>query len=150
MSSPLRRTRETADVVAEELGLDVELEPGFAEVAFGEWDGFTFADIMERWPDDMRSTGSTRRRSRRRAARPSTPCCERVDEARKRLLTDYEGQTVVVVSHVTPIKMMVRLALDAPMERHPPHRAGARVDHDHPVVDRRMARGDGNFSAVPD
>ena len=41
---------------------------------------------------------------------------QRVDEARKRLLTDFEGQTVVVVSHVTPIKTMLRLALDTEME----------------------------------
>ena len=35
--------------------------------------------------------------------------------ARDRLLRDYAGQRIVAVSHVTPIKMMVRLALDAPM-----------------------------------
>ena len=50
MASPLRRTRETAAVVANGLGLDVELEAGIAEAAFGEWDGFTFPEVMERWP----------------------------------------------------------------------------------------------------
>ncbi len=53
VSSPMQRTRETAAVVAGELGLDVELEAGLAEAAFGEWDGFTFAEIMERWPAEL-------------------------------------------------------------------------------------------------
>jgi ribonuclease H / adenosylcobalamin/alpha-ribazole phosphatase len=115
VASPLRRTRETADVVAEELGLDVELEPGFAEMGFGEWDGLAFFDIMERWPDDMRSWLESPD-----VAPPGGESFDtvykRVDEARKRLLADYEGQTVVMVSHVTPIKMMLRIALDTEME----------------------------------
>jgi probable phosphoglycerate mutase len=115
VSSPLRRTRETAEVVAEKLGLDVQLEPGFAEAAFGEWDGFSFPDIMERWPDDIRSWLDSPA-----VAPPGgeslDAVSERVDEARKRLLSDFEGQTVVVVSHVTPIKMMLKLALDAEMD----------------------------------
>jgi len=115
VSSPLQRTRETAEIVAEELGLDVQLEPGFAEAAFGEWDGFSFPDIMERWPDDIRSWLDSPA-----VAPPGgeslDAVSERVDEARQRLLTDFEGQTVVVVSHVTPIKMMLKLALDAEMD----------------------------------
>jgi broad specificity phosphatase PhoE/ribonuclease HI len=115
VSSPLRRTRETAEIVAEELGLDVQLEPGFAEAAFGEWDGFSFPDIMDRWPDDIRSWLDSPA-----VAPPGgeslDAVSERVDEARKRLLSDFEGQTVVVVSHVTPIKMMLKLALDAQVD----------------------------------
>jgi probable phosphoglycerate mutase len=38
----------------------------------------------------------------------------RVRQARDRLLASYGGQTVVVVSHVTPIKTLLRMALDAP------------------------------------
>ncbi len=39
VSSPVRRTRESADILAELLGRDVEEEPGFAEMEFGVWDG---------------------------------------------------------------------------------------------------------------
>jgi ribonuclease H / adenosylcobalamin/alpha-ribazole phosphatase len=38
----------------------------------------------------------------------------RVLEARERLVAAYAGATVVVVSHVTPIKLLIRAALDAP------------------------------------
>ena len=114
VSSPLRRTRETAAFVGRELGLDVELEAGIAEAAFGEWDGFSFAEIMERWPSETEEwLGSTA------TAPPGGETFDAVYEraivARDRLLRDYAGKTVVAVSHVTPIKMMIRLALEAPM-----------------------------------
>lgn len=37
----------------------------------------------------------------------------RVCSARARIIAEYQGETVLVVSHVTPIKMLLRLALDA-------------------------------------
>jgi probable phosphoglycerate mutase len=114
VSSPLRRTRETAEVVAQELGIDVQLEPGFAEAAFGDWDGLAFPDVMERWPDDIKSWLDSPA-----VAPPGGESLDevskRVDEARGRLLRDFEAQTVVVVSHVTPIKMMLKLALESDM-----------------------------------
>lgn len=114
VSSPLRRTRETAGFVARELGLGVDLEPGIAEAAFGEWDGYSFAEILERWPAEIEEwLGSTS------IAPPGgetfDSVYDRVVIARDRLLRDYAGKTIVAVSHVTPIKMMVRLAIDAPM-----------------------------------
>ncbi|MDF1703584.1 MAG: bifunctional RNase H/acid phosphatase [Aeromicrobium sp.] len=114
VASPLRRTRETAGFVARRFGLDVTLEPGVAETAFGAWDGHTFAEIMEQRPEEMSAwLGSTA------VAPPGGETFDAVDErvsrARERLVTEYAGKTVVVVSHVTPIKMMVREALGAPM-----------------------------------
>ncbi len=114
VASPLRRTQETAGIVAHRLGLEVSLEAGMVETDFGEWDGFSFAEIMARWPVELDAwLGSTA------IAPPGgetfDAVCDRVVAARDRLLRAYAGKTVVVVSHVTPIKMMVRLALDAPM-----------------------------------
>ena len=114
VASPLRRTRETAGFVSRELGLDVELEAGLAEAAFGEWDGFSFPEVMERWPGELDQWLSSTA-----VAPPGGEAFdavhERVAAARDRLVETYAGKTVVAVSHVTPIKMMVRLALDAPM-----------------------------------
>jgi broad specificity phosphatase PhoE/ribonuclease HI len=115
VTSPLTRTRQTAAVVAEGLGLPVEVEPGVIETAFGHWDGHTFAEIQERWGDELTAwLGSTA------VAPPGGESfdvvAERVREARDRLVAAHAGKTVLVVSHVTPIKLLVRLALDAPIE----------------------------------
>lgn len=114
VSSPMRRTQETAAAVADKLGLPVELEPGLIESSFGDWDGYTFAEIQERWPEEMTAwLGSTA------VAPPGGESFDVVDArvraTRDQLLQTYAGQTVVAVSHVTPIKLMMRLALDVPI-----------------------------------
>ena len=38
----------------------------------------------------------------------------RVRQARDRVLAQHGGKTVVIVSHVTPIKTLLRIALEAP------------------------------------
>nr|MCW2728915.1 bifunctional RNase H/acid phosphatase [Aeromicrobium sp.] len=115
VASPLRRTRETAAAVADVLGLPVEIEDGVIETAFGDWDGYTFAEIQERWGEELRAwLRSTA------VAPPGGEAFDAVDErvaaARDRLVQAYAGRTVLVVSHVTPIKLLVRHALEAPMK----------------------------------
>ena len=48
VASPVRRTLESAEILAEVLGKKVDVEPGFAEMEFGAWDGLTFAEVAER------------------------------------------------------------------------------------------------------
>jgi probable phosphoglycerate mutase len=113
VSSPLKRTRQTAQEVADVLGLPVRTEDGFRETDFGDWEGYTFAEVRERWPAELDAW----------LADPSvapphgesfTDTARRVNTARDKLLVRSRRQTVLVVSHVTPIKMLVRSALQAP------------------------------------
>lgn len=114
VASPLRRTRETADVVANKLGIEMAVDDDVAEASFGEWDGMTFAEVKERWPEELdRWLSSTA--AAPRGGEPFDSVYERAIRARERIVADYPGKTVVVVSHVTPIKMLTRIALDAPM-----------------------------------
>ncbi|HEY0473460.1 MAG TPA: histidine phosphatase family protein, partial [Kribbella sp.] len=114
VSSPMRRTRETAAVVASALGLDVVVNDGWVECSFGDWDGHTFAEVQEKWPEALNAwMGSTA------VAPPGgesfDACARRARSARDSVLAAYPGKTVVVVTHVTPIKLMVRGVLQAPM-----------------------------------
>ncbi len=60
VTSPLLRARETAEQVAIALGLDVVVDEGLTECSFGDWDGFSFAEVAERWPAEMAAwLGST-------------------------------------------------------------------------------------------
>jgi ribonuclease H / adenosylcobalamin/alpha-ribazole phosphatase len=116
VTSPLTRTRETAELVAEALGAGpVVVDDDLRELNFGEWDGFSFAEVRERWPAEhaafMRST---------RAVPPGGESLDavalRVESARRRLLEAYARRTVVVVTHVTPVKVLVTRALGAPLD----------------------------------
>jgi probable phosphoglycerate mutase len=110
----MRRARQTADLAAAALGLDVREHDGVRECAFGEWEGLTFAEVRERWPDDL-----ARWLADPTVAPPGGESFDavrrRVQVARDKLLARHAGRTVLVVTHVTPTKMLVRDVLDAPL-----------------------------------
>jgi broad specificity phosphatase PhoE/ribonuclease HI len=115
VASPVRRTHESAEILAARLGRPVVTEDGLAEMEFGSWDGMTYAEIRERYPDDLDAwLGSL----------DHTPgggesfrvVQKRVLGSLDLLLEEYAGRTVLVVSHVTPIKVLVAHALGAPLE----------------------------------
>ena len=53
LASDLARARETAEIVGQQLGLAVELEPGFRELDVGAWSGLTAAEVGRRWPQEV-------------------------------------------------------------------------------------------------
>ncbi len=114
VSSPLHRARQTADLVAGALGLEVREVESLRECAFGEWEGRTFAEVQQGWPDQL-----TAWLSDTSVAPPGgesfNAVATRVRRARDQLLTRHPGRTVLVVTHVTPIKLLVREALTAPL-----------------------------------
>ena len=114
ISSPVRRTRESAEIIGEVLGHPVEVEEGFAEMEFGAWDGLTFAEVAERHKDELDQwLGSL---DHAPGGGESFRAVEkRVLAARDRVIADHQGKTIVVVGHVTPIKTLVAHALDAPL-----------------------------------
>ncbi len=115
VSSPVRRTHESAEILGEILGHQVETEPGVAEMEFGTWDGLTFSEVNEKYPDEIAQwLGSLDYAPG--GGESFTTVRDRVLEGRDRIVSKYAGKTVVVVSHVTPIKTLVADALGAPLE----------------------------------
>jgi ribonuclease H / adenosylcobalamin/alpha-ribazole phosphatase len=112
VSSPLQRAYDTATAAARALDLEVAVDDDLIETDFGAWEGLTFAEAAERDP-------KLHRRWLRdtRTAPPGgesfDQALERVLRARGRIVAEHQDATVLVVSHVTPIKMLLRLALDA-------------------------------------
>jgi broad specificity phosphatase PhoE/ribonuclease HI len=112
VSSPLRRAQETAGIAGG--GRDVALEEGIRETDFGQWEGLTFAEVRARWPDALAAWladpavappgGESFADADRRVSAALAGLCER-----------YPAARLLVVSHVTPIKLLVRQALEAPM-----------------------------------
>ncbi|MCJ0867924.1 bifunctional RNase H/acid phosphatase [Streptomyces sp. AP-93] len=116
ISSPLRRCRETAQAVADRLGLTVTVEEGLREVDFGAWEGLTFAEARERHPEDLQAWLDSPRAAPTGGGESFASATRRISATRDRLLAEHAGRTVLLVSHVTPVKILVRLALGAPPE----------------------------------
>nr|WP_090277799.1 bifunctional RNase H/acid phosphatase [Mycolicibacterium komanii]CRL72782.1 fructose-2,6-bisphosphatase [Mycolicibacterium komanii] len=111
VTSPLQRAYDTAAAAAKVLGLDVTVDDDLIETDFGAWEGLTFTEAAERDPD------LHRRWLRDTSLAPPggesfDSAAERVGRARARIIAEHAGETVLVVSHVTPIKTMLRMALD--------------------------------------
>ncbi|MGW0862795.1 bifunctional RNase H/acid phosphatase [Streptomyces sp. NPDC002611] len=116
VSSPLARTRETAGIVADRLGLDVSVEDGLRETDFGDWEGLTFAEVRERHPDDLNAWLASPDVEPTGGGESFAATGTRLAATRDKLVAAYAGRTVLLVTHVTPIKTLVRLALGAPPE----------------------------------
>lgn len=112
VSSPMLRTRQTAQTVAERLGLPVTIDDAWTEIGFGEWDGLTYAEVAERWPAEFAAWQGSMT-----AAPPGGESladhAQRVRAARERLVAAHRGEVVVVVAHVTPVRAVIAEALDA-------------------------------------
>nr|WP_296771749.1 bifunctional RNase H/acid phosphatase [Rhodococcus sp. (in: high G+C Gram-positive bacteria)] len=111
VASPLGRAQQTAGALAKKVGLEVSTLDELTETDFGEWEGLTFKEASTQFPDvHQKWRGDTS------VAAPGgesfDAVLDRVTVARDKLVAAYSGSTVVVVSHVTPIKMLLQLALD--------------------------------------
>jgi probable phosphoglycerate mutase len=115
IASPVRRTHESAEILGEILGQTVEFDEGLAEMEFGTWDGLTFADVQEQFPDEL-SAWLGNLEHAPGGGESFRTVADRVLAGRDRILEAYAEKTVLVVSHVTPIKTLVADALGAPLE----------------------------------
>ncbi|GAA1969683.1 bifunctional RNase H/acid phosphatase [Amycolatopsis minnesotensis] len=112
VASPLIRAKQTAQAVADAIGARVETDAGLIETDFGDWEGLTFAEAAARDPELHANW----------LGDPAVPppggesfdaVLQRVRGCLDGIIERYQGRTVVVVSHVTPIKTLLRIGLDA-------------------------------------
>src|SRR5271165_1214212 len=113
VTSPLLRATSTAREVAAVTGAPVVTDEGFRETDFGAWEGLTFAEVRKRWPAEV-TTWLADPEAAPPGGESFAEVSTRVTSALHRVLTGRARQTVLIVSHVTPIKTLVAAALLAP------------------------------------
>lgn len=113
-ASPLSRAAETGRRIAEARQVDLKVEPRLREQAFGEWEGLTRPEVLERdrerllrWEADLG------------LAPPGGESLLSVQERTLAVVDDlariHSGEWIALVSHVGPIKALLCAALDAPL-----------------------------------
>jgi probable phosphoglycerate mutase len=113
VTSPLVRCTATAAAIAAATGAPpVVTEPDLIECDFGQWEGRTFAEVRTQWPEQLDAW--------LRTATAEPPGGESLQQVAKRvrrfgstLREAYPGVPVVLVSHVWPLKILLRDALAA-------------------------------------
>ena len=131
--SPVRRARETAEAVAEALGLPLEVDDDLREIDFGDWEGRTVEDVQARYPGELaawRADATLRTPGGESVA----DVARRVRTAIRRLSERHHGATALAVSHLYPVRLSVLDTLGAPLE------AVHRMEHDPTAVSELRMR----------
>lgn len=115
ISSPMKRTRQTAEHITKFTGLDPIIDPTWVEGGFGLWDGLTIFEVAEKFPKEYALWLST--------ASYAPPGGESYEEcmARARLgmesaVADYPGKRIALVTHNGMIKTSIAVAMATPAE----------------------------------
>lgn len=111
VSSPLRRTLETAAAVGQATGLDVSSHEGLVETDFGAWEGLTFSEAAQQY-EQLHTSWLGDPSVEPPGGESLDAVYSRVSAFCDEVLARYAGETIVLVSHVTPIKALLRLGLD--------------------------------------
>jgi len=99
VTSDLARARQTAQPIADMLGLEPRLEPGLRERSLGVFDGLSFAEAETRYPDMWKSLTSRDPDAVPDGGELADVVFGRVSSAIERILTDHAGERVAVVTH---------------------------------------------------
>lgn len=113
-TSPLERTRETAEPIAKATGLDAEVESDLLECDFGEWTGEKLKHVakLPEW-GTVQNTPSVFRFP---DGESFAEMQYRMIEGTQRIRDRHPGQTVVCFSHADPIKALLNHALGSHLD----------------------------------
>lgn len=131
VSSPARRCRETAEAIAEALGLppaSIGLDEGLREIDYGDWEGLSEEecrrrdpDLRRRWEADPYATATPGGESGSDVAARAFAVLVPLEER----LTAEHGRAVVVVSHNHVVRLRLAALMAMPM---PDYRRRVRAD----------------------
>ncbi len=105
-ASDLSRARDTAFPTASMQGLDVILEPAFREISAGDWEGHTYTELCERFPESYGAWMHDIGRSHPQNGESVAELAARVYARTDRILAEHRGECIAVFTHATPVRMM--------------------------------------------
>ncbi len=116
VTSPLRRARESATLLAEGRSLAVEVDPALREIDLGEWDGLPFATVRARDPEGFAERGRRLADFRPPGGESFRDLAARVAPHLTHLLATSSGN-LLLVAHAGVFHAMICTLLNLPLER---------------------------------
>lgn len=106
-ASPLSRARDTARIIAESCGLDIELRDGLREISHGHWEGLTRAEVEARFPDEYAAWEEDPFTFAPERGESGVAVLARALPALREIVTAHVGGRVLVVSHKATIRLLL-------------------------------------------
>ena len=115
-SSDLVRAFETANIIAAPKKIKVNTDCDLREICFGDWEGLTYAEINEKWPNALNQFLSDTTKITIPNGESFETLKQRSDVAINKILEKHKKETVVVVAHGATIRAMICSALNLPLD----------------------------------
>ncbi len=110
-ASDLQRAWATAQAIAAGAGLAIALAPRLREMSFGAWEGLTYGEIERRDPSALAAWQADPSQVAPPEGETLTQVTSRVRAAYGEMIDRHPGQTVAVVAHGGPLRVLLCLAL---------------------------------------
>lgn len=114
-TSPLRRARQTADILADPHRLTLRVDDRLIEQDFGEWEGLTLDEAMERFPKDAAAWRADAEGAAPTGGESLLQLAVRAQNMASVLRRDNQEATVLVVAHGGILNALVCTFLHTPM-----------------------------------
>jgi alpha-ribazole phosphatase len=106
--SPLGRCRATAEMILADRDNVARVEsPEWTEVHHGRWEGLNYAEVLVNFPDEARERWGQGIHGKAQGGESLAEAVTRIDAAWQCLLERYPGGRVLVVTHATPIQLVI-------------------------------------------
>jgi len=114
IASPLNRTRQTAEAISRTTGLEIIFDEAWYELSFGSWDGKAIEEVREEEPDNYQAWINSSSYAPPGGGESYDQASVRIEEALEKLVAEYPGKKIIVVTHNGIIKTAAKLAVGGP------------------------------------
>ncbi|MBW4077095.1 MAG: alpha-ribazole phosphatase [Acidobacteria bacterium] len=113
-ASPLRRSRQLAELIARTHDHGVRIDPRLQEIDFGDFEGRRYSDIEREAPAAYATWMAVPTSLRFPNGEDFADLRNRVSECATQIVDRHEGETVVIVSHAGAIRALLVHVLSMP------------------------------------
>ncbi len=116
--SGLQRTALVARAIVGNRPIPIHTDLRWREVRHGRWEGLTYPEVMQRFPDEAQRRFADPLHSAPLGGESLSQMAARVEDAWRALGEQFAGQRVAVVTHATPIQVVLCLLFGMPLAQH--------------------------------
>jgi len=116
-SSDLQRACQTAEMIAQHHALPIIRKQELREINFGMWEGLTYQEIMETWPEILRTMYSQPSETCPPQGESFNKVRQRVIRALQQCIAKHQNETIVVVSHGGTMRVILCAALGIDLDK---------------------------------
>jgi broad specificity phosphatase PhoE len=116
-TSPLRRSRKTAEALAQPFGLVVQDHPALIDINFGAWQGLRIEEVQARWPQAFEAWDNRPHEAQIPGGETLVDFRARVMDAVHEIVRRHPQEWVGIVGHSVVNRVILLGALGLPNDR---------------------------------